>query len=292
MRGGAHVILNGELLRREAARLSVDDHGFLLGDGVFETLRLYDGRPFLVEEHLARLFASMRAVEIQIPWSRDQLLAQIRLLVEHNGLVTGAGRLRLTVSRGSGAADSPPTASPTVLVTADPYTPLEQAVYEQGVEVQNSPHRRYADPWHRVKSTSQQKHLQLRREAKAAGVFEVLQWNDAGQLTEGSFTNIFVVDRDNVLCTPRPREGCLKGITRNAVLTIANESGLPYREGNVSRDVVAGALEMFLTGSLVEIVPVRRLEGRALGEPCPGQVTRALQSAYRRFVASMGGAGR
>jgi len=113
VRGGAHVILNGELLRREAARLSVDDHGFLLGDGVFETLRLYDGRPFLVEEHLARLFASMRAVEIQIPWSRDQLLAQIRLLVEHNGLVTGAGRLRLTVSRGSGAADSPPTASPT-----------------------------------------------------------------------------------------------------------------------------------------------------------------------------------
>ncbi len=290
MRGGSHVILNGELLPREAARLSVDDLGFLLGDGVFETLRLYDGRPFLPEEHLARLFASLRAVQLQIPWTRDQLLAQIRLLVERNGLVTGAGRLRLTVSRGPGAAGSAASESATVLVTADPYTPPEPAVYEHGVDVRTSSVPRHADPWHRIKSTSRQMNVLLQREAKAAGVFETLHWNDAGQLTEGSFTNVFVVDRDNVLCTAKPQEGCLKGVTRNAVLTIANASRLAVREGDVSRDVVAAAQEMFLTGSLVEIVPVRRFDGRTLGERCPGPVTQALLRAYRSFVQSMGGA--
>jgi branched-chain amino acid aminotransferase len=289
LRRGSHVILNGELLPRAAARLSVDDAGFLLGDGVFETLRLYDGRPFLVEEHLARLFASLRAVQLRIPWNRDQLLAQIRLLVERNDLVRGDGRLRLTVSRGPGAAAAEAADAPTLLITADPYTPPAPALYDHGVDVRSADAVRHAGAWYRVKSTSRQTHVLSQRQAQAAGCFETLHWNDAGLLTEGCFTNVFVVDRTNVLCTPRPEEGCLKGVTRNAVLTIANESRMPYREGNVDRDAVTTAEEMFLTGSLVEIVPVRRFDGRAVGARGPGPVTQALQRAYRSFVQATTG---
>jgi branched-chain amino acid aminotransferase len=289
MSRGSHVILNGELLPRERAHIDIDDLGFLIGDGVFETLRMYGGVPFLLEEHVARLFASLRVVDLEIPWSRDQLLAQVRLVVERNELLDGSGRLRITVTRGPGTPPSKPRGAPTILMTADPWEPLDALVYERGVSIEASRHVRHAQRWNRVKSTSYQSHLVLKREASSADIFEVVQWNDAGYLTEGSFTSVFVVDTSGVLHTPHARDGCLKGVTRNAVLTIAGQTGMHFHEGEVSHDVVEAAREIFLTGSLIEIVPVRCLDGRDIGDACPGPTTRALRTAYRSFVSSVVG---
>lgn len=282
---GAHVILNGDLVPRENAHIAIDDLGFLIGDGVFETLRTYRGVPFLVEEHLARLFASLRLVDLEIPWQRDQLLAQIRLLIESNTSVGHTGRLRITVTRGTRAAASLRGGDPTLLMSVEAYEPPPAALYDHGVDVELSRHVRQASRLHRVKSTSHQAHLLLRREASSERVFEVLQWNQDGCLTEGSFTNVFVVDGDGVLHTPKPAEGCLKGITRNAVLTIAAQTDIPTHEGDVSRTRVEAAREVFLTGSLIEIVPVRRIDAQDVGAECPGRLTRALRHAYYSFVA-------
>ena len=287
MSTGSHVILNGDLMAREAARLGIDDLGFLVGDGVFETLRVYGGVPFLLEEHLARLFASLRIVDIEIPWSRDQLLAQVRLLVESNDVATVSARLRITVSRGAGAPPAAAHGVPTLLMTVESYEPPSSTLYDFGVDVEISKHERQPSLWNRVKSTSYQPHLVLRREASSNQVFEVLQWNRHGLLTEGSYTNVFIVDATGVLHTPHPREGCLKGITRNAVRTIATQTEIPSREGGIGREMLAAAGEVFLTGSLVEIVPVRRIDAQTVGEACPGPVTRALGHAYRSFVTSV-----
>jgi len=297
---GSHVVLNGELLRREAARIAVDDRGFLVGDGVFETLRVYDGAPFLIDEHLERLDASLAFVDISVPWRHDDLLAQIRMLLQANDLRAGSARLRLTVSRGAVAPRG--AGAPTLLLSADPYEAPDPRHYERGVEVAISRHVRHPAPWHGIKSTSCQPNLMLRREAESQGAFEVLQWNDAGRLTEGSFTNVFVVDADSVLCTPLPEEGCLRGITRHAVLGLAARAGMPARQGDIDDVCLENAREVFLTGSLVEIVPVRSIGGRALGgsadwraaggdpgqraagRPCPGCVTLALRQAYGALV--------
>ena len=284
---GSHVILNGELIPRERAQLSIDDLGFLVGDGAFETFRVYGGFPFLLEEHLARLFASLRIVDIEAPWGRDQLLAQVRLLIESNETIATAARLRITVTRGPGLPPAAARGVPTLLMTLEPYEPPSTLVYDSGVDVETSQHVRHASLWNRVKSTSYQTHLMLRREASSDQVFEVLQWNQAGCLVEGSFTNVFVVDADGVLRTPHPRDGCLKGVTRNAVLTIATHTEMTVQQGGITRAHVDTAHEIFLTGSLIEIVPVRRIDGRAIGHACPGKWTRAVSHAYRSFVASV-----
>ena len=290
MQLGAHVVLNGALLRREEARVSVDDPGFLVGDGVFETLRLYDGVPFLLEEHLDRLGTSLRHAAIEIPAGvrelERRLTADIQVLVQANRLQSGSGRLRITITRGAGSPSVP-----TVLLTADPWEPADAAVYAHGVEVETSVHVRRVHPWQRVKSTSYAPYLQLRREASAPGVFEVLVWNDRGRLAEGSFTNVFVVDAEGMLRTPNADDGCLEGVTRAAILRLAAAAGIDCREGDVTHATVAGAREMFLTGSLIEVMPVRRLDGHTVGDGAPGPATRALHSAYRARVDHRVGGG-
>jgi len=281
--GAGDVLLDGQLVPRATARIAVDDRGFLLGDGTFETLRVYHGVPFLLEEHLARLFASLRALEIAMPWKREQLQAQVRLLLEHEAPLPADARLRITVTRGLGSVQTATTEPPTLLLTVDPYTPMSD-VYEQGVLVVISKHVRAPHPLHRVKSTSYAASLWLGREAIAAGAMDALQFNTDDRLTEGSHTNVFVVDAMGVLRTPAPAEGCLKGITRNAVLTIATESQMPWRDGGIDRNTLESAREVFLTGSLVELLPVRQIGERMVGDGRPGSLTRALLVAYRAFV--------
>ncbi len=288
--GAGDVLLDGQLVPRATARIAVDDLGFLQGDGTFETLRVYRGVPFLLEEHLARLFASLRALQIDLTWNRMHLQAQVSLLLEHEAPLAENARLRITVTRGLGSAQSSQTGPPTVLLTVDPYTPLTE-VYEEGVLAIISQHVRAPHPLHRVKATSYAPHLWLRREAIAAGVMEALQFNTDGWLAEGSYTNVFVVDAMGILRTPAPAEGCLKGITRNAVLTIATESQMPWREGGLDRNALESAREVFLTGSLVEILPVSRIGERLVGDGRPGALTRALLVAYRAFVDRATGRG-
>ncbi len=211
----------------------------------------------------------------------------MRLLIERNDTSLPFARLRITVTRGAGRPPATAHGAPTLLMSVEPYDPPHTSLYDFGVDVEISKNVRHASRWHRVKSTSYQPNLMQRREASSDQIFEVLQYNQDGHLAEGSYTNVFIVGSDGVLATPSPRDGCLKGITRNAILTIANQTDIPTREGGIGPEQVGHAQEAFLTGSLVEIVPVRRIGGQPVGEACPGRITRALLHAYRSFVATV-----
>jgi len=301
MSSGSMVVLNGELLPRSGARIGVDDAGFLLGDGVFETLRAEAGVPLRMDAHLARLGRSLAAVGIALPGRLDELRAQVALVLEVNARSAGSSCVRITVTRGvvsrpgaetPGAADRPAGRVarreaegkvPTVLVTADPYEPPPEEAYACGVDVRISATVRHPHPLHQVKSISYAGSSWLRREANDTGAFEMLQFNDAGFLAEGSFTNVFVVSDGGVLRTSRPEEGCLEGVTREAILQLARERGITVALGGIDRAALDGAAEIFLTSSLAEVVPVRSIDARLLPAPCPGPVTSALRAAYDEF---------
>lgn len=303
MNAGSVVVLNGELLPRSGARIGVDDAGFLLGDGVFETLRADAGRPQLAEEHLDRLHRSLASLGIHLPWQLEDLRAQIALVIEANALRAGTACVRITVTRGpstvrrsasrearptgapapSARPEPPASPTPTVLLTADPYEPLPAAAYTNGVHVALSEHCRQAHPLQRIKSTSYAPNLWLRREAVDADVFDVLQFNVAGYLAEGSCTNVFVVDADAVLRTPTPEDGCLEGVTREVVLELARELGARVTLGGIDRACLERASEVFLTNSLVELLPVRQA-GRSQPTCCPGPMTESLRRAFERRV--------
>lgn len=266
-----HVMLDGVLQPAEAARIAVEDAGFLLGDGVFETIRVEDGRTLRLDAHLERLERSATAVGIRLPWKAKALRSQVTelLAAERSPLQ----RLRITVTRGAGAGA-------TVLLAAIDWEAPDAEVYETGVAVEISRTLRRPHPLHQVKTTSQAANAWLRREATALDTFEVLVFNDAGGLAEGSFTNVFVVDAAGRLKTPALTDGCLAGITRAAVLTLAREQKVDASEGRIDRTALDNAREVFLTSSLVEIVPVQRISGKLVGAGRAGPVTRSLQAAY------------
>ena len=275
---GTWACVDGELHPRHTAAIPIDDLGFLTGDGVFETLRLYRGRPFLFHEHLQRLRASARLLELDVPFSDAEFLEQARRLVERNGLDAGDARLRLTLTRAAGGGA-------TAVVTADAYEPPSPEVYARGVRVCWSREAQPSTPWSQIKSTSRPWQVQQRRRAAQQGCFEMLSWNDAGQLTEGSYTNVFCVDHDGTLRTPAPADGCLPGISRAAVLDIARELGIAYIEGRVPTGVIDTAREVFLTGSLIEVMPVRGVGERDLSGNAPWPVAQRILAAYRDRVA-------
>lgn len=273
-----YVVLNGELMPGTEARIGVDDLGFVLGDGVFETLRADAGMAILLEAHLERLAASLNALQIETPWTGGQLATWVERLLHANQLGAGIARVRITVTRGA----------PTLLVTAEPYEPLGATSYADGVLVEVSRHRRQPHPLHGVKATSYQSCLWQRREASGAHVFEVLQFNTAGNVAEGSFTNVFVVEANGTLATPRPDEGCLAGVTRQAILALARERGMVVREGGIDRAYLDAAPEVFLTGSLIEVLPVRAIDGRPVGDGRAGAVAQTLRAAYAERVRGGG----
>lgn len=270
------AFVDGELHRRSAAVVSIDHAGFLLGDGIFETLRLYAGRPFCLRDHLGRLRQSARTLALPVPFTDAAIQRAIETLVKCNGLAKEPGRLRLTLAR----------ATPercTWVLTADRYEPPGPEAYARGVAVGWAGSPQPDTLWSEIKSTSRQWYAIQRRQAHLAGLFEVLHWNRSGQLTEGSFTNVFVVDAHGVLRTPAPADGCLPGISRQTVLDVARRLGIAYIEGGVTTGSTDSAREVFLTGSLVEVVPVQRLGVRTL-ESCPGETTRQLLAAYRKLA--------
>jgi len=283
------VYLNGALIPRSQASVSVFDHGFLYGYGLFETMRAYHGRIFLLERHLSRLLKSAEAIGL------DSNLAGIDLgkacldTLTANGLEEA--RLRLTVSRGeveSFPGDSS-NITPTVLVTARRYTPLPAQVYERGFRVGVSSLRQYSRSLlARIKSTSYLLNMLARLEAEAAGLDESLLLNEQGSITEGSTSNIFFAASGS-LVTPSLKSGILPGITREVVIEMAGALGISVTGSEVRLEDLKQFDEAFLTNSMMEIIPlvaVRDITGKviAIGSGKPGKVTRQLMAAYKEMV--------
>ncbi len=283
------VYLNGSLVPRSQARVSVFDHGFLYGYGLFETMRAYHGKIFLLERHIKRLLGSAEAIGLASGLAGIDLASACLDTLRANYLEDA--RLRLTVSHGE--ADAFPWSgagsTPTVVVTARPYIPLPAEKYARGFKVGLSSLVRCRSLIFRIKSANYLVSVLARMEAAAAGLDEALLLNDRGFIAEGGSGNVFFV-RASGLLTPSLESGILPGITREVVMELADTLGINVMEGDVSLADLEQFDEAFLTNSVIEIMPlvsVRKEGGQTLtiGSGKPGEVTQRLMAAYKERVA-------
>ena len=276
------IWMNGRLTEPDEARVSVFDHGLLYGDGVFEGIRFYSGRPFRLEAHLARLERSASAIALELPHGRVALASAIAAVIGRAG--TGDGYIRLIVTRGAGALGLDPRScgAPTTLVLAAPLRVFERA--HEGVAVIVASTRQAAPDAvdARIKSLNYMNRLLAKLEANRAGADEAFMLNAQGHLAEGTTDNAFLV-RDGVLLTPPASDGALEGITRQAVLAIAGSLGIPAREASLGTYDLRTADEAFLVGTAAELVAIRSIDGRRVPS-CPGPVFKRIVPAFEELV--------
>lgn len=283
------VYITGKLVDKDQATVSVYDHGFLYGDGVFEGIRVYGGKVFLLKEHIDRLYESARAIRLEIPMTKADLTAAVNSTVAANAL--SEGYVRLVVSRGAGSLGLDPrrTANPQVVIIADTITLYPAEMYENGLKLitastlRNHPQALSA----RIKSLNYLNNILAKIEGIDAGCVEALMLNHKGEVAECTGDNIFIVTR-GVLKTPPVDAGILEGITRNAVIRLAQEAKIPVAETTLLRHDLYIADECFLTGSAAEVIPVSSLDGRPIGDGKPGPITRDLLERFKKLTIAGG----
>ncbi len=279
------VYIGGRLVPKEQAAVSVYDHGFLYGDGVFEGIRVYNGNAFLLDDHLQRLYEGARAIRLEVPLTTDELKKAVRDTVVANGLKDGY--VRLVVTRGSGTLglDIRRTSNPQVIIIADTITLYPDEIYENGMNLVTAStirnHPSALSP--RIKSLNYLNNILAKIEGTDAGSIEALMLNHKGEVAECTGDNIFIV-KDGVLRTPPPDAGILVGITRNAVMRMAHEAGVGVVEAPMTRHDIYTADECFLTGTAAEVVAVISLDGRPIGDGKPGPITRDLLKRFRALT--------
>jgi branched-chain amino acid aminotransferase len=285
---GTKVWLNGKLVDREDAKISVFDHGLLYGDGVFEGIRSYGGKVFRLKEHIRRLFDSANGIRLEIPLAADELAKAIADTLQANGLKDAY--IRVVVTRGVGTLGLDPNrcSSPTVFVITDKIELYPRELYENGLEIITAAtmrnHPNAVNP--RLKSLNYLNNILAKIEAIDAGTLEAVMLNHQGFVAECTGDNLFIV-RDGVLFTPPIAAGILEGITRDEIIAIAEDFGIKVREENLTRHDLYVANECFLTGTAAEVVPVVRIDKRTIGDGHPGPVTkRLLEEFHRRTRAS------
>ncbi|HEY4552667.1 MAG TPA: branched-chain-amino-acid transaminase [Bacillaceae bacterium] len=283
------IFLNGRFVRKEEAVVSVYDHGFLYGDGVFEGIRSYGGNVFRLEEHLTRLYDSAKSIMLTIPYTKEEMTDIIVETLRQNTLRDGY--IRLVVSRGAGNLGLDPSScpKPSVIVIAEPLRIFPKELYDTGLEIVTVATRRnrsdVLSPM--VKSLNYLNNILVKIEANLAGVQEALMLNDQGYVAEGSADNIFLV-KNNKLLTPPGHVGALVGVTRNAIMDIAREKGYEVAEAVFTRHDVYTADEVFLTGTAAEVIAVNKVDGRVIGDGKPGPVTQELLESFRELTLTDG----
>ena len=279
------IYLNGEFVEKADAKVSVFDHGLLYGDGVFEGIRLYDGCVFKLEEHLERLEFSAKAILLDLPMSLDEFAEAVCETCRRNDLSNGY--IRLVVTRGPGHLGLTPDGCgpPNVIIIADDIQLYPEKLYENGLKIISVPTRRInasALP-PAVKSLNYLNNILAKIEAKKIGFLEALMLNDKGEIAECTGDNVFIVSKGTVF-TPPLDAGSLRGITRGAVMDLAEEIGYEVREQALTRYDLWTAEECFLTGTAAEVIPCVEVDHRTIGDGKPGEVTRSLISKFREKV--------
>jgi len=271
------AFLNGAFLPLAEARVSVEDRGFLFGDGVYEVVRTYGATPFLLDRHLERLERSLAEVRIAPDWGRADLEGWIAVAVERAGYPEA--KIYIQVTRGAAPRDHKfPDVPVTTLVTVTPIAPLPAPMQEAGVAVISVPDLR----WGRcdVKSLQLLPNVLARQEAAEAGAFEALLTGPDGVVNEGAGSNLFIVS-GGALVTPALGPRILAGVSRAYVLDLARKMGLATQERDLSLAEVYDADEVLLSGTTIEVVGVVHVDGRTVGDGRPGPVTRRLAGAFR-----------
>ena len=282
------IWMNGRMVDAAEARVSIFDHGLLYGDGVFEGIRYYSGRAFRLEPHLARLERSAAAIELELLYSREAMRAAIDEVVARSGAPDGY--LRVLVTRGEGDLGLDPRSckQPTTVVAAAALRVFREA--EAGVSVVVASTRQApADVVDaRIKSLNYMNRILARLEAVRAGADEAFMLNARGHLAEGTTDNAFLV-RDGVLLTPPASDGALEGITREIILQLAKELGIPAAEASLGTYDLRAAHEAFLVGTGAGLVAIRTIDRRALPS-CPGPVFERIREAFDALVRRETGA--
>lgn len=280
------VWIDGKLYRRDEAKISVFDHGLLYGDGVFEGIRIYNGKIFLCEEHFTRLYEGAHYINLEIPYSKNDLIAATEATVKANGLENGY--VRLIVTRGKGDLGIAPNKCEraSVIIIAATISLYPQSLYESGMAIITSAvpatHSEALNP--RVKSLNYLNNVMAKMEAIRAGVHEAVMLNHQGHVAECTGDNIFIV-KNRVVKTPAVSACILEGCTRNLVMRIAADAGYEVLEPDLQRYDLYTADECFLTGTGAEIIPVIDIDGRRIGTGRPGPVTVDLLGRFRKFIA-------
>lgn len=283
------IFLNGEFVSKKDAVVSVYDHGFLYGDGVFEGVRVYEGNVFRLQEHIDRLYDSAKSIMLSVPYSKQEMSGLVVETLRRNELLNAY--IRVVVSRGVGNLGLDPSscARPQIIVIAEELALFPKELYKTGIDIVSVATRRTrADVLSpKVKSLNYLNNILVRIEANLAGVSEALMLNDQGYVAEGSADNVFIVKNGEIL-TPPGYVGALEGITRNAIMEIAHELGFPMREQVFTRHDVYVADEVFLTGTAVEVIAVVKVDGRVIGDGKPGDCTNRLLEEFRKTVVENG----
>ncbi len=276
------VFLNGSLIPLSKARVSIIDYGFLFGYGLFETMRAYKEKVFCLSQHLERLISS--ASTIGIPVNKEYLARAIYDTIRANHLTEARVRLVITTGEGTLTPDIGTCTTPTTIVIALSYHPYTRDIYNKGWRVIISKVRRNSkSPIPAMKSSNFLESMLVKQEARIAGMDDALMLNDRGYLAEASSSNVFIVT-GGLLKTPRLGEGLLPGVTRKMVLDLAESLEIKSKEQDIATDELSDATEVFLTNSMIEIMPVVELAGKAVGDGKPGLITLKLMQAYKNRV--------
>jgi branched-chain amino acid aminotransferase len=279
------IYLNGEYVTREDAKISVYDHGFLYGDGIFEGIRIYNGNIFKCKEHLDRLYDSAKSIMLDIPLTYDEMLAALIETIRRNGLKDGY--IRLVVSRGPGDLGLDPRRSPkaTVLIIVEQLAIYPEEAYVNGLKtVSVSTRRNIPDALNpKIKSLNYLNNILTKIQANLAGVGEAIMLNSQGYVAEGSSDNIFIVKR-GVVFTPPCYCGALEGITRAAIIEICGRIGYTVKEEPFTLHDVYVADEVFFTGTAAEVIAVREVDARIIGTGKAGPITTRLLKEFRKIV--------
>jgi branched-chain amino acid aminotransferase len=279
------IYLNGEYVAKENATVSVYDHGFLYGDGIFEGIRIYDGNIFKCREHLKRLYDSAKSIMLDIPLTFDEMQNVLVETIRRNELRDGY--IRLIVSRGPGDLGLDPRRSPraNVIIIVEKLSIYPEEAYVNGLRtVSVSTRRNVPDALNpKIKSLNYLNNILVKIQANLAGVGEAIMLNSQGYVAEGSSDNIFII-KNGVVFTPPAYVGALEGITRAAIMEICKRTGVPLKEEPFTLHDVYVADEVFFTGTAAEVIAVREVDGRTIGEGKAGPITTQLLKEFRQIV--------
>ncbi len=277
------IYMNGTYVTKENAKVSVFDHGFLYGDGVFEGIRSYQGNVFRLDAHVKRLYEGAHSIQLTIPLTREEMTEAILETVRKNQL--SDSYIRVVVSRGPGdlGLDPKNCQGANVIIIADQITLYPKHLYEEGMSIVTVATRRNIpdalNP--KIKSLNYLNNILAKIEAGRAGVMEALMLTAEGYVCECSGDNIFIV-KEGTIYTPPTYLGALEGITRAAIIDIAKEQVIELMETPFTRHDVFVADECFLTGTAAEVIPVTLVDGREIGTGQPGEMTLLLIEKFRQ----------
>ncbi len=284
MQNTIFISLNGKIIPDTVGSISINDRGFLYGDGIFETIRSYNGEFFKLNEHIERMRNSSKKLLIDFEYTISEISKNIKALNKKNNIQDAY--IRITLSRGTGGSGLEISGNykSTLLIQTKPFTPYEAKLYEEGMALTVSNSRRSTScPISCHKTTNLLKSIMLKEESKAKSANEVVILNTDGFVAECVVSNIFVVN-NGIVTTPSLDTNILPGITRSTVLDICSDAGIPTSQERFPVDRLTKADEVFITNSLMEIMPVSKIDDYKIGSEIPGKITQLLMDAYKRLT--------